>query len=217
MTFTPLMQQVVSGLDFTTVCEFGNQRYTGTGGFASTKEFYESLGCTDYVALDVNEDKDAIIADLNEPVYWVVKRQFDLVTNNGTGEHIFNQHSVFRNAHVLSSKFMVHCLPMLPWVNHGFYNYTPVLFRDLAYANSYRSTVFVANRWGESVMLSDDELFKEKRPKVLEESVQQLAVRGGVFVVAIFEKTNDSTLFQTPFQGKYQSDIQDEGLRSKYS
>ena len=80
MTFTPLMQQVVKELEFESVCEFGNQRYTGTGGFESTKAYYESLGCKDYVALDVNEEKDAIIADLNEPVYWSVKRRFDLVT-----------------------------------------------------------------------------------------------------------------------------------------
>ena len=117
MTFTPLMQEVVSELEVESVCECGNQRYTGTRGFPSTKAYYESLGCKDYVAIDVNEAMDAVIADLNEPVWHAVKRRFDLVTNNGTGEHIFNQHHVFRNTHVLSNRYILHCLPMLPWVN----------------------------------------------------------------------------------------------------
>ena len=210
------MQEVVKDLEFESVCEFGNQRFTGTGGWESTKTYYESLGCADYVALDVNEEKDAIIADLNGPVWPAVGRQFGLVTNNGTGEHIFNQHHVFRNAHVLSKRYIVHVLPMLPWVNHGFFNYTPVLFRDLAKANDYSSEVYIANRWNDRVMLPDEELYKEKHPKMLEDAAAKLSIRGGVFVVAIFEKKHATRSFQVPFQGKYKDDITDDGLRNQY-
>jgi hypothetical protein len=217
MTFTPLMNQIVKNLEFESVCEFGNQRYTGGEDFPSTRAYYESLGCKDYVALDVNEEMDAVIADLNEPVWPAVNRRFDLVTNNGTGEHIWNQHEVFRNAHVLSNRYILHVLPMIPWVNHGFFNYNPVLFRDLARANNYKETIYIANRWGEKAKLPASEMFKEKHPKQLEEAAQKLSEKGGVFVVAIFEKAYRTDPFHIPFQGKYDADIHDEDLKSKYA
>jgi len=68
MAFNPLMESVVKTIKGETVCEFGNQRYMGTGNFKSTKEFYESIGYKRYLALDVNEAMDAIVVDLNEPI-----------------------------------------------------------------------------------------------------------------------------------------------------
>ncbi|MEQ8736392.1 MAG: hypothetical protein RIC29_15820 [Rhodospirillaceae bacterium] len=33
---------------------------------------------------------------------------------------------------------MLHVLPMTPYLNHGFYNYYPTLFSDIAVANKYK-------------------------------------------------------------------------------
>ncbi len=154
---------------------------------------------------------DAIIADLNEPVD--LGETFDLVTNNGTGEHIFDQRRVFENAHNLSHDCIVHILPMGPWVNHGFFNFNPILFRDLAYANRYNANIWIANRVGHSVDLSAEELFREKRPKALEKAMASIGT--DVSVVAVFHKTNDDP-FRLPFQGKYQRDIADSSLRVRY-
>lgn len=211
MAFNPLMAEVVKGIPGKSVCEFGNQRFMGPGGFASTKDYYFSLGYDRYVALDVNEAMDAVIVDLNEPID--IGETFDLVTNNGTGEHVFDQRRVFENAHNLSHRFMLHILPMGPWVNHGFFNFNPILFRDLAYANRYRAQVYIANRWGTTAQIGNDELYREKRPKVLESAMDR--IEGDVSVVAIFEKTLDSP-FRLPFQGKYQSDIANDELKSRY-
>src|SRR3546814_7323570 len=84
----------------------------------------------------------AKVVDLNKPIkghHYDLLGKFDLVTNNGTGEHIFNQDAVFENVHDLAKVggAMLHILPMSPWVNHGFYNYNPILFRDIAAANRY--------------------------------------------------------------------------------
>lgn len=70
------------------------------------REFYEDIGFIDYKAIDVNDKLKAIPMDLN----FILKdkfnyiEQFDLVRNNGTGEHIFNQASVFENMHNLLKK-----------------------------------------------------------------------------------------------------------------
>lgn len=211
MAFNPLMAEVVKRCPGKSVCEFGNQRYMGPGNFPSTKAYYQSLGFERYIALDVNEAMDAVIADLNGPVD--LGETFDLVTNNGTGEHIFDQRSVFENAHNLSHRWILHILPMGPWVNHGFFNFNPILFRDLAYANGYESQVFIANRWGVMADLEDAELFKEKRPVTLETAMSRIT--GDVSCVAVFEKTTQEP-FRLPFQGKYQKDIDNADLKARY-
>jgi hypothetical protein len=211
--FHPLAQAIVKTLPGKSVVEFGNQRFGGEGTFDSVKDFYASIGYTDYIALDVNEDKHAKIADLNYLVG--ITKTYDLVTNNGTGEHIFDQRMIYENAHNLSHKWMLHIMPMIPWINHGFYNYNPILYRDIAAANDYKSLVFIANRWGERIDVPDEDLYKEKRPKLLEEACGELSKRGGVFVCAVFEKRHDKP-FELPFQGKYKGDITDERLIDTY-
>jgi hypothetical protein len=213
MAFNPAMENIVTGLEgVKSVCEFGNQRYKGGNGHKSTKAFYESIGCERYIALDVNEAMDAVVADLNEPVD--IGETFDLVTNNGTGEHIFDQRSIFENAHNLSHKWMVHMMPMSPWINHGFYNFNPILFRDLAMANNYKALIYITNRWGDSYNVVADEMFKEKKPKILIEAVQ--SIEGDVSVVAVFRKKNNNP-FKLPFQGKYQRDIRNDNIKARYA
>jgi hypothetical protein len=92
------------------VIEFGNQRYTADKQFGSTEDFYQSLGF-DYLALDVNENMGAVICDLNQTGH---PYRADLVTNNGTSEHIFNQAACFQNAHDMSTSLMLHILPFTP-------------------------------------------------------------------------------------------------------
>jgi hypothetical protein len=79
--------------------------------------------------------------DLNRnlKVDYGFERTFDLVTNNGTGEHIFDQCSVFKNMHELTKQggVMIHCLPCNNYINHGFFSFSPLLFMDLAAINNY--------------------------------------------------------------------------------
>lgn len=194
------------------VIEFGNQRFTAGGDFQSTPDFYASLGF-DYLALDVNENMGAVVCDLNQTGH---PYRGDLVTNNGTSEHIFNQAACFQNAHDMSTNLMLHVLPFTPWLNHGFYNYNPILFRDLAAANDYEMVfTAVANRSKQWIELGADG-FVEKRPRVLAGYVKELLPGGEVFVISILKKRNREA-FKFPFQGKYQADIRDAALAQKYA
>lgn len=220
--FHPLMETTVLLLSLSgDVCEFGNQRYAGRGKYPSVKAFYLANGFTDYVALDVNTNKDAWIADLNYPVSLSVIRQFDLVTNNGTSEHLWNQHQVFTNAHNLCKVdgVMLHILPFTPWLNHGFFNYNPIVFRDLAAANGY--TILrarIGNREGDEEPLDGHWAYREKRPTELEDRVRKLAQlnRGDLFCVFAFRK-GSAAEFRMPIQGKYQQDIEDDALKRRYA
>mgnify|MGYP001226171516 CR=1 FL=1 len=65
--------------------------------FNSTKDFYSSIGFSNYLAIDLNDKMNSIIMDLNRNFSsdYNFHKQFDLVTNIGTGEHVFDQKIVF--------------------------------------------------------------------------------------------------------------------------
>jgi hypothetical protein len=104
--------------------------------------FYAALGFSEYVAIDVNEKFGSIPMDLNSPLRrtYGYEEEFELVVNNGTGEHIFDQRAVFENMHNLCAKdgLMLHIIPFAGFLNHGFYNIQPTLYLDLSAANDYR-------------------------------------------------------------------------------
>jgi hypothetical protein len=216
--FHPLVQQVTqSCVQFLptkfSVVELGNQTFVGNE-FDSVREWYMHLGASSYLAIDTNTKKDAIIADLNYDIQdQIGGGQFDLITNNGTSEHLFNQAQVFQNIHNLCvcEGIMLHIVPLTPWINHGFYNYNPIFFRDLSRVNEYEILFFkLADRWGHTVEVKDyDELFKEKHPKGLTKAIQEVysKARYDVFNVTALRKKKEQG-FKIPMQGKYVKDIE---------
>ena len=69
---------------------------------------------------------------------------YDLVTNHGTSEHIYNQVTCFEAIHYLTKKdgLMYHCLNCQGWADggglgHGFYLYQPKFVHLLAKQNDY--------------------------------------------------------------------------------
>jgi hypothetical protein len=102
---------------------------------------YKSLGFTVYQCIDADGRHHALTFDLNKNIvqdhHFV--DQFDLVTNFGTTEHVFDQCQVFQNIHAVCAPkgIMIHEVPFHNWLNHGFYNYQPSFFYDLADANHY--------------------------------------------------------------------------------
>src|SRR5207248_7626298 len=118
-------------------------------------------GFSSYDAIDVNTTYGSIPMDLNRDLaeHYQFTQSYDLVTNIGTGEHIFDQRAVFRNVHQLTNVggVMLHILPFVNWINHGFYNFHPILFVDLAAANDYEIVkLSVANRWGYEVAIDPE-------------------------------------------------------------
>lgn len=119
------------------VCELGDQYIThGTRRLAA--EFYRELGCKRYEAIDAN-GRGTFTHDLN--VKWTHEHwlPFDLVTDFGTGEHVFNQAQVWRTLHVLVKPggFIVFDRPASGYPEHGFYNIHETLLLDIAEANRY--------------------------------------------------------------------------------
>jgi len=231
-----------------TVVEWGNQRFRYTEAWTSkcsevagkpirkqvefVWEYFEDLGFSEYLAIDVNTELRSIAMDLN----FILKdkynytEQFDLVTNNGTGEHVFDQRTVFENMHNLCKVggVMLCVLPFAPWINHGFYNYHPALFRDIAAANGYEWVfMWLAQNTGKYVELplgvDSWAHFEQKKPRLplsdLEQAYDELHDRDSraqnISVVTAYRKKEDKP-FIIPMQGRYVNDVVDE-LKDEYS
>ena len=105
----------------------------------SARELYEALGFK-YYSVDSDGLRGAIPLDLNvDSVPDGIGKTFDLVTNYGTTEHVANQTNCFKFIHDVAREgaFIIHEVTFQGWVGHGFFNYQPNFFADLAVQNDY--------------------------------------------------------------------------------
>jgi hypothetical protein len=170
------------------------------GTIKTAKALYLALGFEDYKCIDTDGRHDALVFNLNEDVKVKgFQDQFNLVTNHGTSEHCFDQQNVFRNIHNLCAKdgIMIHALPFQGYLNHGFYNYHPNFYSDLATANGYEMIGIFVNIDAET---SDLTSYSSTLMKHL--SMTPLSTMG---LFAVMRKLKDEE-FRTPFQGKYAGD-----------
>ncbi len=210
--FNPLCQKVVAGLSgFKSVADIGSQ--TLSNG-KSAEAFYKQLGVERYVAYDIDGKHGAVTHDFNVEALQDGGAPFDLVVNNGTGEHIFNQANVFESCHNLCNRegVMVHILPWVGQMNHGFFNYQPVFFADLAKANGYTlEALYAGEREGNMVRLDIPGADPYHHPKPwkepvtgVEKAVASFGARANIFIIAVLKQSGDKRFFFPPIQGKYQ-------------
>lgn len=216
------------------VCELGNQTLKNSKARAevyqqlgiapatdltSTRDWYLSIGFDQYLAIDVNTERHAVAMDLNVDIvqHYSFDQQFDLVTNNGTGEHVFNQYMLFRNAHNLCKPggFMIHVLPFYRWVDHGFFNYHPNLFPCLANQNSYDLLeLWIAS--SDTQYLHRLDVKNLSRNKGYRGKLNLDSWDSDPMVAAVFHKLHDRP-FETPIQNLYGgSNITDESISGRY-
>lgn len=215
----------------------------------TTAEFYKALGFKSYDAIDVNSKYGSMIMDLNYDLEETFQYfdQFDVVTNNGTGEHIFNQFMVLKNIHHLTKPngVMIHLMPFMNYVNHGFFNFQPMLYSTLSAVNGYRLLkLSIGERNGYEIAAEIPDLpipvryvdFKENHFTMRYEDVfktfgkessltaavqkmhQVFANREypDLLIVAVMQKTSDEP-FRAPMDYKYIKGIESPTLQEKYA
>lgn len=95
-------------------------------------------------ALIIDQDgPNALKHDLNQRIE--LNDCYDCVIDFGTAEHIFNIYQFFENIHRWTKPggWMIHGLPFSGWYDHGFYNFNPTFYWDLARTNSYSNLVTI--------------------------------------------------------------------------
>jgi hypothetical protein len=124
------------------VAELGDQWVTCVTPHRLARDWYQQLGCGDYVSIDGN-GRGTHLWDLNCPLPMGILSyvgRFDLVTDFGTGEHIFDQAQVWRTIHDLCTVggYLAWDRPVKGYATHGYYCLDRCLFDDLEAANGYR-------------------------------------------------------------------------------
>lgn len=112
----------------------GFQKNTSFAG-----ELFEVAGMS-YDSVDIANGYKTTIVDLNTRTLpsrmW---QKYDAVLNFGTSEHILNQMNTFAAVHDATSEggLMLHNVPSVGFVDHGYFCYTSRFFLDLASYNEY--------------------------------------------------------------------------------
>jgi SAM-dependent methyltransferase len=119
----------------------------GAGGIANESfvgELLERAGLS-YRSFDIANGYKTDIFDLNGmSVPRNLVGHFDTVLNFGTTEHVMNQYNAMRVIHdaVRTGGHIVHEVPSLGFIDHGYIAYTPRFFFDLAGYNEYEVVDF---------------------------------------------------------------------------
>lgn len=166
--------------------------------FDLAKVFYKCfLQYTSHVAVDLHGTKSALKLNLNEPLADVA--QFDTMFDFGTGEHVFDVRQFFANAHNVTKPggLMIHGLPWTGWIDHGFYNFQPTVYFDLAAANDYTlHTVCYA-------VTSPFELRSLNSRDSFAELARSGSLAPNTMLFGVMTKAPTDAPFRTPMQGYY--------------
>lgn len=200
MSWNPLMARTVLDIkEFfpkgPSVLELGSQTLTAKLEGMNAHDvpsLYTELGFKSYDAIDV-DGRGTMDLDLN--LVHDLKGKFDLVTNNGTGEHVFNQAAVFETMHNACKPggLLLHILPWINWRNHAFYNFHPALFRDLAEANNYQILRLYAGDRNAKITHEDVSFDEDKKPNPIDSNIS---------LVCLMKKLGNDQ-FAYPTQKKY--------------
>ena len=97
------------------------------------------LGIKEYQSIDINGDYDAIRHDLNEPLVDKTKfKKFDIVTDHGTCDCIYNVGECYKTMHELAKKdgyIIIHQHAFKPF---RYYMFDKSFFESIAAANNYK-------------------------------------------------------------------------------
>ncbi len=104
----------------------------------SQSVLYRRLGIESYTCSDSIDPRANYKLDLNVPLPPDMPK-FDVVTNFGTLEHIFDVAQAFSNIDGLlaDNGIVLHLCPALGDINHGLWNLHPTTFFDIARENGY--------------------------------------------------------------------------------
>jgi hypothetical protein len=110
-------------------------------GYIADRTLFTALGFERLESLDASDFEGADhIFDLNsEELPADLRERFDLVVDGGTLEHVFHLPNALANVHALlrAEGRVIHLSPSSNYVDHGFWMFSPTLFRDYYLANGW--------------------------------------------------------------------------------
>lgn len=158
---------------------------------------YQSL-----TAIDLHGTEASLPLDLNHAIS--LDRKFDISINFGTGEHVFNVCQFFKTIHdyTQAGGIMLHVMPFLGWMDHGFFNFQPTFYWDLAESNNYELVAFLFIREKEFLAFENREAVTKYLMAMYLEPQKCSVVPSNAYVA--LRKPQESASFQIPMQKFFQ-------------
>jgi len=188
--------------------ELSDEMLASLSNRKSAGEFYKYLGI-DYNSLDAdgwyNKPFDFNLDEVRQED----RGSYCLSVNHGTTEHLIDQNNAFKCAHdlVRPGGMMIHAVPFMGLIDHGFFNYNPNFFLALARFNSYELLGLWINPFGGMSLIPWDE-------NVMQYLNVPLGAGSGIGITCLLKKVYD-TEYCTPFQLGYE-EVQDETNLARY-
>ena len=182
------------------------KHYPGRPG-CSTKPFYGLLGLQEYACIDMNGEWGAVPHDLNAPLEdKSLYNKFDVVTDHGCNEHVFNVVEAYRTLHRLCKPggLMVICQGVFG--GNGYFLFDLSFFEGVAAANNlkilfagYLLTLKTLTKAG-----SANQYFIPAQRDLLE--TVDLSKIGSISICYVLQKQSDED-FRMPYQDTYMARV----------
>jgi hypothetical protein len=196
-----------AGLKSNLVDEYPNLNNWPERPRCSSKYFYESLGIKEYQCMDMNGDYGAIVHDLNKPFEDRSKfNKFDIVTDHGSCEHVFNIAECYRTMHNLTKLGGYIIVAQAIWKGNGYFKFDESFFEGIAAANNYKIIFnsYVINP-GEKTKNGSELQFHIPRNRELF-NVLDFSKLEGLGIYGVLQKTKEDE-FKIPYQGKFMKEV----------
>ncbi len=164
---------------------------------------FEKLGADHIDSMDSNSYEDAtVIHDMNEPIPESLKKQYSLVYDGGSLEHIFNAPQALKNCMemVQVGGYFIQASIANNFMGHGFWQFSPeVFFRAMSEENGFRTEFVLLNE------VTTPRWVAVQHPEIAQSRVE-LCNSNQTYIFAIAKRIADKPIFErVPQQGFYVS------------
>ena len=191
-----------AGLKSNLVDEYPNINNWPERPRCSAKYIYESLGIKEYQCMDINSDYGAIVHDLNKPFEDKSKfNKFDIVTDHGSCEHVFNIAECYRTMHNLAKPGGYIIIAQAVWKGNGYFKFDESFFEGIAAANNYKIIFnsYVLSNKDKTINGSDHQFHIPRNRELF--NVLDFSKLEDLNIYGVLQKTKEDK-FKIPYQNK---------------
>ena len=180
----------------------------------SSKYLYESLGLKEYQSIDINGEMGAIAHDLNKPFTDKSKfNKFDIVTDYGACEHVFNIAEAYRTMHNLTKPGGYIIVSQQVIGGNGYFKFDESFFEGIASANNYKIIYnnYIVQTLEQTKNGSDHQFLISRNKKmfsVLDLSYIMKTEGVDLGVYGVLQKTKEDE-FKIPYQNQLMKEMYD--------
>ena len=171
------------------------------------KYFYESLGIKEYQSMDINGDYGAIVHDLNKPFEDRSKfNKFDIVTDYGSCEHVFDIAECYRTMHNLTKPGGYIIIYQAVLKGNGYFKFDDSFFEGIAAANNYNIIFnsYIIRTVNETKSGSGQEFHIPRNRELF--NVLDFSTLEDLGIYGVLQKTKEDK-FKIPYQGKLMREV----------